>query len=269
MPSMSSGTFLVNVTKSLYDLNIEEISMKLHYLQHVPFEGLANIENWARVRGFSITGTRLYAGANPPALDAVDWLVVMGGPMNIYEEGRYPWLKEEKKFIEKAIQSGKVVLGICLGAQLIADVLGGRVYRNPHKEIGWFNVSLTPEARASRLFSVLPDRFTAFHWHGDTFHLPPGAERTAESEACAVQAFQYDGGRVTGLQFHLESSGESIRLLISHCRDELTAGAYIQDEGTILSRPQHILEISRNMNLFLDRLKEAFPACSAEVSSAR
>ncbi|MBI4388853.1 MAG: type 1 glutamine amidotransferase, partial [Nitrospinae bacterium] len=174
--------------------------MRLHYLQHVPFEDLANIEVWARNKGHRISQTRFFANEPLPPVEAFDWLVVLGGPMNIYEEDRYPWLADEKRFIAQAVERKKVVLGICLGAQLLADVLGGKVVKNAHKEIGWFPVSLTGEGQRSAVTRNLPQRFPAFHWHGDTFHLPTGCERLAESEACANQAFAYQG-RAVGLQF--------------------------------------------------------------------
>ena len=178
--------------------------MRIHYLQHVPFEDLANIESWARSRGHDLSRTMLFSDEKLPEMDHFDWLIIMGGPMNIYEDEKYPWLSREKEFIRQAIASDKIVLGICLGAQLIADVLGGSVRRNEYREIGWFAVSLTEEGSTSPIFSVLPKSFVALHWHGDTFAIPPGAMRIAESQACANQAFIK--GKAIGLQFHLESS---------------------------------------------------------------
>jgi GMP synthase-like glutamine amidotransferase len=168
------------------------------------FEDLARIEDWAKDRGHGISRTPLFDGQELPGLDEFDWLVIMGGPMNIYEEDKYPWLAREKRFIWDSIASNKIVLGICLGGQLIADVLGGKVRRNLYKEIGWHPIKLTSEGQKSRIFSVLPKTFMAFHWHGDTFEIPPQALRAAESEACANQAFML--GKAIGLQFHLESS---------------------------------------------------------------
>src|SRR5574341_657976 len=142
--------------------------MRLHSLQHEPFEGLANIEVWAKNKGHSITRTLLFNNEKLPQISDIDWLIIMGGSMNIYEEEKFPWLAEEKNFIAEAIANKKIVLGVCLGSQLIADVLGGKVSKNRHKEIGWFPVTLTKEARNSSIFSNLPEKFTAFHWHGDT-----------------------------------------------------------------------------------------------------
>lgn len=228
--------------------------MRIHYLQHVPFEDLANIERWADERGHEVSRTLLFAGEGLPDLDNFDWLIVMGGPMNIYEQDKYPWLVPEKAFIHRAISGDKIALGICLGAQLMADVLGGRVRRNEYREIGWHKVRLTPEAKASKIFGVLPQEFTAFHWHGDTFAIPPGAVHTAESEACRNQAFET--GRAIGLQFHLESSMDSIDHLISNCGDELTDGVYVQRPKELLSHIDRFSEINGLMDIFLDNIEK-------------
>ena len=230
--------------------------MKLHYLQHVPFEGPANIGAWAKSQGWGLSATHLHRGDTLPAVGDFDWLVVMGGPMNIYEDDPYPWLAAEKKFIAKAIEENKIVLGICLGAQLIADVLGGRVVRNRHKEIGWFPVSLEPEGTRSPVFAGFPDQFQALHWHGDTFSLPPGAAMLARSEACPAQAFSYNGGRVLALQFHLESSPESVGLLIQNCSDELVDGEYIQKADAILEKAENFSAIHDSMRRLLENMKK-------------
>lgn len=176
--------------------------------------------------------------------------------MNIYEEEKFPWLAAEKRFIQSAIEGGKVVLGICLGAQLIADVLGGPVGRNAHKEIGWFPVRKTEAAARSRVCDLLPAELEAFHWHGDTFALPPGAVHVARSAACENQAFIYDE-RVIGLQFHLETTPESARLLAQHCADELVTGPFIQTAGAMLADPRRFARINEAMWKLLDRLQEA------------
>jgi GMP synthase-like glutamine amidotransferase len=232
--------------------------MRLHYLQHVPFEDPANILVWAKGRGLSISGTRLFSGESLPRMDEFDWLVIMGGPMNIYEEDLYPWLAYEKEFIAGAIRERKVVWGICLGAQLIADLLGGKVYGNHHKEIGWHPVQLSLEARDSLLFGRLPDNFVAFHWHGDTFHKPIGATVLASSEACAIQAFEYDEGRVLGLQFHVESSLESIGNLIDNCGNELIEAQYVQRSEAILAEQGHVESIERIMTSLLNAALDRF-----------
>lgn len=227
--------------------------MRLHYIQHVPFEDLAKIEEWAKYRGHEISRTLLFDNQELPGLDEFDWLVIMGGPMNIYEENQYPWLLREKRFILDAIASNKIVLGICLGGQLMADVLGGKVHKNAQKEIGWHPVKLTLEGQESRIFKVLPKEFMAFHWHGDTFDIPPQALRAAESEGCANQAFSI--GKAVGLQFHLESSVDSIGHLIENCSDELVKGEYIQSPEELLAHTDRFPEINRLMALFLDNME--------------
>jgi GMP synthase (glutamine-hydrolysing) len=228
--------------------------IRLHVLQHVAFEGPARIEDWARRKGHILSGTRVDQTQDFPSMGSFDWLVIMGGPMNIYEEDLHPWLAEEKKFIRAAIDAGKVALGICLGAQLVADVLGGHVYKNHHKEIGWHPVFLTPKARKSPVFGGLPENFEAFHWHGDTFDLPPQAVRMIESEGCLNQAFEYDG-RVFGLQCHLESSPESVGALVERCGDELVQGKFIQDKRQILSSPDHFKRLETYLDIFLDSIE--------------
>jgi GMP synthase (glutamine-hydrolysing) len=163
---------------------------------------------------------------------------------------------KEKEFILKAIESDKIVLGICLGAQLMADVLGGKVHRNDHREIGCFPVKLTDEGAASRIFGVLPDTFVAIHWHGDTFEIPPGAMRMAKSAGCKNQAFMK--GKAIGLQFHLESSVDSIYHLMQNCADELTDGRFVQGPKELLSHQDLFPELKALMELFLDNVENVF-----------
>ena len=213
---------------------------------------MGSVEAWARAKGYAITKTRFYEGEELPLPDSFDWLVIVGGTMSVYEEAKYPWLASEKKFIKKAIAADKVVLGICLGAQLISEALGGNVRKNPCKEIGWFPVSLTEETKDSPVFSALPGRFMAFQWHGDTFSIPPGARRLATSEACPNQAFEI--GRAIGVQFHPESSEESIERLISRCGGLLTGGPYIQTTEAIRAGYARLGELNHIMMLLLDRM---------------
>lgn len=195
----------------------------MHVFQHVDFEWIGLIEPWAKERGVTPTVTRFHRGERPPR--ETDFLVVMGGPMSVTEEDKYPWLVEEKEFLRRHIHAGKPVLGICLGAQLIASALGARVFPNREKEIGWFPIELTEAGEQSGYF--LPETpFTAFHWHGDTFEIPKGAELLAHSEGCAHQAFSIH--RALGLQFHLEMSTSDIRLIAKECVAEITPARYIQ-----------------------------------------
>lgn len=229
--------------------------MKIHYLQHVPFEGLASIEQWAKSKGYSLSATRFYNGEHLPLAEDIDWLIVMGGPMNVYEESKYPWLTQEKRFIEQAIEKEKAVLGICLGAQLIADALGAKIYPNRDKEIGWFPIELLGVAQASPFFNFLPRQLTVFHWHGDTFELPQGAIRLARSEVCQNQAFAYSE-KVLGLQFHLESTKDSVQQIIANCGDELVEGRYIQKPDEMLSREADFEKSNAAMHGILNRLAD-------------
>jgi GMP synthase-like glutamine amidotransferase len=192
--------------------------VRIRYLQHVPYERVGWIEDWAQSRGHEIAGTMTYAEPSGPGAlpepEGFDLLVVMGGPMNVYDYDEYPWLPAEKELIGKAIFGGRMALGICLGAQLIADVLGGEVTKAPFEEIGWHPVKLTEAGRRLEVFAHFPDRFTTLQWHGDTFSIPPGAVHAASSEAVPNQAFALDGGRVIGLQFHLEETRETLSELV-------------------------------------------------------
>jgi GMP synthase-like glutamine amidotransferase len=228
--------------------------MRAHCLQHVPFEGPGSIEPWLAAAGYELTRTPLYASADLPAAKAVDFLVVMGGPMSVNDEDQFPWLAPEKRFIREVIESGKPVLGVCLGAQLIAAAMGAGVFRNPVKEIGWFPVRAVAAGGGSVF--AFPPSATVFHWHGETFDLPPGAVRLAESEGCANQAFQL-GRSTIGLQFHLETTPESARELIAHCCAELVPARYIQAEEEILAAdPDRYAAINRLMGDLLGYLRQ-------------
>ncbi|MBL0713291.1 MAG: type 1 glutamine amidotransferase [Desulfosarcina sp.] len=208
--------------------------MRLHYLQHVAFEGLGRIRSWAEATGAGITSSRLYQDQPLPGTDAFDLLVIMGGPMSTSDVKRYAWLAGEKQFIRKAVAAGKAILGVCLGAQLIADALEARVYPHTHREIGWYDIYRTEAGAGHPIGNCLPPRLKVFHWHGDTFDLPAGALHIASSEACRHQGFVIDR-QVIGLQFHLETTPVSLRALVDNCRQELTTGPYIQSAEEIFS----------------------------------
>lgn len=206
--------------------------MRVHYLQHVPFEGLGSIETWLKTHGCKVTLTRLFESDKLPHPTELDFLVVVGGPMSVNDEDAFPWLVDEKAFIRECIQKRKRVLGICLGAQLIASAMGARVYPNHVKEIGWWPVQGL--SSTSETVFRFPSVFEAFHWHGETFDLPPGAFHLARSEGCENQAFQL-GRSVIGLQFHLEMTPDLARELVSNGREELRPSLYVQSEAAILS----------------------------------
>lgn len=230
--------------------------MRVHYFQHVAFEGLGSIAAWLTARGIEIAGTRVDQAAAWPELADVDWLIVLGGPMSVNDEQRHAWLVAERAFIRAAVEQGKRVLGICLGAQLIASALGAKVYPNTAREIGWFPITAVPGAPDHSAFHF-PAAALVFHWHGDTFDLPVGSIHLARSLACENQAFQV-GRRVVGLQCHLETTPESARALVAHCRAELQPAAYVQSEQAILSAPEgHYSAANALMNEVLAYLADA------------
>jgi len=227
--------------------------MRFYYFQHVPFETPANIEKWIRDKNFSIKGTHLYRNELFPDFSSFDVLIVMGGPMGVYDDMKYPFLAKEKVFIENAINLGKKVIGVCLGAQLIADVLGAKVYKNRYKEIGWFPVYKTTEANENTTFKDLPDEFIAFHWHGDTFDLPSESVRLAYNEATQNQAFQYKN-LALGLQFHLETNPKSAEDLINNSLEEIKEkGKYIQSPEEILLKKDYFNQIEKYLYNVLDK----------------
>lgn len=232
--------------------------MRIHTLLHVPFEDLANVSLWAKEGRHSVSVTRLYEGETPPDPSAFDILFAMGGPMNIYEDDRYAWLKTEKAFLREVVESGKPCVGICLGAQLLADCLGGKVKKNAEKEIGWFPVHLTEEGAALPLFAGFPKEFVPMSWHGDTFALPKGAVNAASSKATPHQAFVYTekGAKVLGLQFHLEYSEESIEKMLKYSADEIVSGKYIQTAEEIADNREKVQESHRLLRTLLFNIEK-------------
>ncbi len=228
--------------------------MRIHYFQHVPYETPANIFRWAKDRNISITGTHLYKNEPFPDFASFDMLIVMGGPMGVYDEDRYPFLKREKIFIENAISLGKKVLGICLGAQLIAEVLGSRIYKCENKEIGWFPVYKTEEAKKSKYFYDFPDSLEVFHWHGDTFDIPKNTRHIFSSEGCQNQAFESNDGKVIGLQFHLEVDIDTVKAWIKEGEDEIKGGGkYIQNPKEMISDYKRFITLENSLYKFMDR----------------
>jgi GMP synthase-like glutamine amidotransferase len=227
--------------------------LRLHYFQHAPQEGLGTIEEWAGKRGWSITKTSFFSGDFLPRLDDIDWLVLMGGPMSVNDEQTLAWLKPEKQFIASAIHTGKTVLGFCLGSQLIANALGARVQKNKHKEIGWFDIQMTPAGLASKAFSRFPKRFTVYQWHGETFDIPDKALLAATNDICTNQALIY-GDRVVGMQFHPEVTQEDVRKWIAAGQEELTNEKYIQTAREMLDKKDDFERIKKYMYYMLDDL---------------
>lgn len=230
-------------------------STRIHCLIHVPFEGIGHIESWAKKHKHHLSYTYLYEETSFPDNDDFDMLIIMGGPMNIYEEEIYPWLVPEKKFIREAIESEKIVIGFCLGSQLIADVLEAKVTSNKDKEIGWFPIMLTDEAKNTLIFQNQDLNFSVFHWHGDTFSLPKNSIKLASSEGCNNQAFLYND-KVLGLQFHLEVTAESLDEMIKNGETELQDGKYIQSAQKIKDNAHFISQCNNLLENILDQLSK-------------
>ncbi|MBJ7900680.1 MAG: amidotransferase [Cyanobacteria bacterium RI_101] len=234
--------------------------MRVQVLQHVPFEGLGNMAAWFNREGFTVAHTRFFQNDPLPAPADADWIIVLGGPMSVNDEAQYPWLAAEKAFLRQAMEAEKRILGICLGSQLLANALGAQVYPAPEREIGWFPIFSDIRDQISDINGEMfkfPENLTVFHWHGETFDLPPQARRLGHSAVCPNQAFQL-GPRVLGLQFHLETTPAGVQALVRECGAELTEGRYVQTAAELLgAAPSQYEEINREMARVLTRLAQA------------
>lgn len=219
--------------------------MKLLIFQQVRDEGPGLLGEFLKRWGIPFDTIAFYRGDRIPPLSLYDALIVLGGPMNVYEEDRYPYLVDEDHAIKQGISLGIPYLGICLGAQLLAKALGAKVVANPIKEIGFDHVQLTAEAAGDRLFVGLPQQLPVFQWHGDTFNFPGGATRLASSSTCANQAFGY-GRNAYALQFHLEVTPAIIRKWVSVNGEELkNPGRPVAGELAPSDSPQRCEELRR------------------------
>jgi GMP synthase-like glutamine amidotransferase len=205
-------------------------TLDVRVLTHVPFEGPESIAEWFVSRAHRVTVVPVYRNADLTALLSADVVVVMGGPMGVHDGQRYSWMDNEIRTIGRVLERGIPMLGVCLGAQMIAAASGATVYRNRSKEIGWWPIEFTDGLRLllppGRAAGALPSaRLTVFHWHGETFTLPAGATQIARSTVCEQQAFII-GHRVIGVQFHLESTPASVGSLAAAVGDEIGHGTY-------------------------------------------
>ncbi len=194
---------------------------KIWVLQHTACETLGTIADALEAEALAWQYVRVFEGKPVPAeMGDAGGLIVMGGPMGVYEQDRYPHLKDELRLIEAALKAGTPVLGVCLGSQLLAAALGAAVRKGPRREIGWYPIRLSAAASEDRLWAGVPHEFMAMHWHGDVFDLPAGAVSLASSELTAHQAFRY-GNSAYGLLFHLEMTEEMIAAMAAAFGDEL------------------------------------------------
>jgi GMP synthase-like glutamine amidotransferase len=228
-------------------------ALNIQCFLHVPFEGPGLIARWAQDHNHEMNYTRFYENDPLPDRAGIDLLIIMGGSMNVFDYHIHPWMEEEIEWLEAYINEGKAVLGICLGAQIIATALGAEVYPGKHKEIGWFNIRFLPAMGDYRICKNLPATRRIFHWHGDTFNIPEGAIRIAESQAFPNQGFIYSE-KVIALQFHLELTPENVALLVENCRDELVPGPYVQTEEELQDASRFIQDNQDLLFRFLDYL---------------
>lgn len=212
---------------------------KIWVLQHHPAENLGLIAEALELAALAWQYVRVFDGQPVPAdMKGAGGLIVMGGAEAVYQLDRYPYLRAEMALIENALKSDKPVLGICLGSQLIASVLGANVRRGAHKEIGWYPVRPRPEANDDRLFHGLPQEFIACHWHGDVFDLPAGAVPLASSELTEVQAFRH-GEKAWGLLFHAEMTQQAIATLVTENAEGLKRVG-IDGDAILAKAPDHL-----------------------------
>ncbi len=179
-------------------------------IQHVAHERLGTFEQGFKRAGCALRPLNIFERPSWPALDGIDGVVSMGGPQSVYDRAKHPWIVDELRMLRRAVDRGVPVLGICLGAQMLAAALGASVTKNPQKEIGWYPVMREPGAAGDPLLDGFGQTETVFQWHGDTFALPPGAVRLASSPLCREQAFRYQD-LAWGLQFHVEVTEAMIR----------------------------------------------------------
>ena len=198
--------------------------MKINIVYHVEFERAGEIKNWARERGFEIFETEVWKTGHVfhPGSDLI---ILMGGPMSVNDD--LPWIGPEIEFLRYMIANGGKILGICLGAQLLAKAMDSIVYKNGVKEIGWYPVNFRAE-------SLFPPKLTVFHWHGETFDVPEGAKAVGSSEHCLNQGFIYED-RIMALQFHLETNEKSLNSICDHCANELSGPGIVQSREVMLT----------------------------------
>jgi GMP synthase (glutamine-hydrolysing) len=208
--------------------------MKILCISHASFEKLGYIETWANKNNHIIRKVNPYRGETLPKIDDFDFVIIMGGPQSTLQIEKDPYLLNEIELIKEAIKTGKCILGICLGAQLVAEALGAKTEPSPHHEIGMYLVELLDAAKDDPVFSRFPNKFEAMHWHSDMPGMPEEAILLAKSEGCPRQAFRY-GDRIYGFQFHFEMTESLLKGMVENCLADLVEkGKYVRPVKEIL-----------------------------------
>ncbi len=205
--------------------------MKVLCLTHVAYEGPARIAAWVKARGHQLSVIRADLADSLPNPEFIDLVVVMGGPMSANDS--LAWLNRETTFLEQVLRFNRPMLGVCLGAQLFAKIFGARIYPAATKEIGWWPVRRVPKDSDKNL--PLPAIFAPLHWHGETFDLPSGAIRWAESDAIFNQAFSINK-HVVGLQFHIEATPDSVATIVAGAQADIDGGIWQQPATEIIDQ---------------------------------
>ena len=233
--------------------------MKLHLLEHDPLDlSDTNMTRWARAKGYPLAQTYVCNNEKLPALDDFDWLMVMGGSPHAWQEDSLPWLAPEKEFIAAALEGNKVIFGVCFGAQLLAEALGGQVFQNEQAEIGWHEVSLTPQGRDSFLFRNIPQKFLSFHWHKDHFSLPSGCTRLAASEPTPNQAFVMQGRPIAAVQFHPEYTRNMVGRFARKWGHEWQPGPFVPGQAAVITQTEAMPDTYWLMAALLDNMEREF-----------
>jgi GMP synthase-like glutamine amidotransferase len=233
--------------------------MKLHLLEHDSEDfSRTNISFWAAAKGYELNQTFVCNNEELPPVDSFDWLMVMGGSQNAWDDQGYSWLRQEKALVAEALAQGKMYLGICFGAQLLAEALGGKIFPNEHKEIGWHEVSLNRQGRESFLFRNVPPSFVTFHWHSDHFSLPDSCTRLAFSPPTENQAFVCNEQPAVGLQFHPEYTRDMIRNYAGEHSQDWVPDKYVSSGNEVLARTEKLPETYWLMETLLNNMEQKF-----------
>jgi len=233
--------------------------MRIQLIEHDPQDfSRTNISLWAADKGYRVNQVFICNNEALPPLDSFDWLMVMGGSPHAWDAAGNAWLQTEKDFVNAALAAGKMILGICFGAQLLAEALGGELFPNPHREIGWHEVALSQQGRESFLFQGIPPAFVTFHWHDDHFSLPQSCTRLARSQATENQAFVDRERPLVGLQFHPEYTRRMVAYYAREHSQDWTTDDYVSTKDEVLAQTDEIPNTYWLMEILLNNMAQEF-----------